>query len=164
VLTFSPLASTYILIGLTTIVVGLLTWLIILQIRFNRLWQRYHRLMTGVDGAGLEEMLNEHLNRVRDQIETVQTLKTQTRKIERTLQHCLQWMGLIRYNPFRDTGGNQSFAWAIVDGEGCGVVISSLHSREGTRIYAKPLEQWESPYSLTDEEKEAIARARQQPE
>jgi len=69
---------------------------------------------------------------------------------------------LVRFNPFRDTGGNQSFAWAIVDGYGNGVILASLHSREGTRIYAKPLNRWESPYSLTDEEQEAIARARQQ--
>lgn len=161
-LTFSDVALTYLSIGLLVAVIGLLSWLIVLQIRFNRLLRQYRRLMTGVEGANLEQVLDEHLNQVRGHVETVQALKTQTRKIERTLQHCLQWMGLIRYNPFRDTGGNQSFAWAVVDGEGSGVVITSLHSREGTRIYAKPVERWESPHPLTDEEREAIARARQQ--
>lgn len=161
-LTFADTTLTYLSIGLLAAFVGMLTWLIVLQIRFNRLLRRYRHLMTGAEGTNLEQVLDKHLNQVREHVETVQALKTQTRKIERTLQHCLQWMGLIRYNPFRDTGGNQSFAWAVVDGEGSGVVITSLHSREGTRIYAKPVERWESPHPLTDEEREAIARARQQ--
>ena len=69
---------------------------------------------------------------------------------------------MLRFNPFRNTGGAQSFALAIVDGKGDGVVISSLHARENTRIYAKPLHQWTSEHTLTDEEQEAITRAQQQ--
>ncbi|MBN1936436.1 MAG: DUF4446 family protein [Anaerolineae bacterium] len=161
-MSFSPVIQTFILIGLMVIIAGLLAWLVILQTRFSRLHRQYRRLMTGVDSANLETVLNDHLDQVRDHVQTVQELKTQTRQIERTLKHSMQWMGLIRFNPFRDTGGNQSFAWAIVDGYGNGIVLSSLHSREGTRFYAKPLDKWESPHSLTDEEKQAIARAYQQ--
>ena len=82
--------------------------------------------------------------------------------MDRTLKHSMQWMGIVRFNPFRETGGAQSFALAIVDGHGNGVVLSSLHSRENTRVYAKALHNWESQHTLTDEEKQAIARAYQQ--
>lgn len=161
-MSFTPIVSTYILIGLLVAFAGLLAWLIVLQIRFNRLHRRYQQLMTGVDNANLETVLDTFLAQVNEHVQTVQELKVQARTLDRTLKHSMQWMGLVRYNPFRDTGGNQSFAWAIVDGHGNGIVLSSLHSREGTRVYAKPLNKWESPHSLTDEEKQAIARAYQQ--
>ncbi|MGQ9457218.1 MAG: DUF4446 family protein, partial [Anaerolineae bacterium] len=73
-----------------------------------------------------------------------------------------QHLGVGRFNPCPDPGGNQSFAIALVDGRGNGVVLSSLHAREGTRVYAKPLKKWESDYALTEEEKQAIALAYQQ--
>ena len=161
-MSLSTSTLSYILIGLVVVVLGLAGWLVFLQIRLTRLIRKYGRLMAGIEGKNLEAILNQHIDEMRSYTQTVSELKTQTRQIERTLKHTVQWMGLIRYNPFRDTGGNQSFAWAVVDGQGNGIVVSSLHSREGTRIYAKPLNKWESPHSLTDEEKQAIERAYQQ--
>jgi len=68
-------------------------------------------------------------------------------------------LGVVRFNPFSDVGGDQSFAIALVDGHGNGVVISSLYGRHDIKVYAKPLKKWESEYTLTDEEKQAIAHA-----
>jgi hypothetical protein len=152
----------YVVIGLIVALVGLAAWVVVLQIRLARLVKQYRHLMAGVDGTSLEESLNQHIDEVRHAVESLAELDTKTRRMDRTLKHSMQWMGVVRFNPFRNTGGDQSFAWAIVDGYGNGVVLSSLHSRENTRIYAKPLHKWESPYSLTEEEKQAIARAYQQ--
>jgi hypothetical protein len=152
----------YVVIGLIVVVVALVVWAVLLQIRLSRLSKQYTHLMAGVDSANLEEMLNQHIDQVRGAVETISTLDTRTQRMDRTLKHSMQWMGVVRFNPFRNTGGDQSFAWAIVDGYGNGIVLSSLHSRENTRVYAKPLHRWESPYSLTEEEKRAIARAYQQ--
>jgi hypothetical protein len=152
----------YIVIGLAVALTAAVAWLVVLQVRLSRLSRQYRRLMAGTDGERLEEILHQHVDRVQDAVETVHTLQAEGRRMDRTLQHALQWTGMVRYNPFRDTGGDQSFAWAVVDGRGNGVVLSSLHSRASTRVYAKPLHEWESPYSLTDEEQEAIARASQQ--
>lgn len=71
----------------------------------------------------------------------------------------VQKTAVVRYNPFADTGSNMSFAIAFLDGHDSGLVISSLHSREGTRIYAKAVEKGESKNTLTDEEKQAISQA-----
>lgn len=157
-----PLWTMYVLVGLGIALCGLLGWAILLQIRLRRLSRQYTRLMTGATGASLEELLNQHVDNVRQALETVSFLESRTRTIERTLQHTLQWMGMLRFSPFRNTGGAQSFALAIVDGNGDGVVISSLHARENTRVYAKPLHQWTSEHTLTDEEQQAIVRAQQQ--
>jgi hypothetical protein len=71
----------------------------------------------------------------------------------------VQKVGVVRFNPFADAGGNLSFAIALLDGQNNGIVLSSLHGREGTRIYAKTIENGGSKYNLTDEEKEAIQQA-----
>ncbi|PJC28376.1 hypothetical protein CO054_00495 [Candidatus Shapirobacteria bacterium CG_4_9_14_0_2_um_filter_39_11] len=70
-------------------------------------------------------------------------------------------IGLVRFNPFPGTGGDQSFCLSILDGEGSGLVISSLHSRETTRIYAKPVKKGKAAgYELSTEEKQAIKNAK----
>jgi hypothetical protein len=66
---------------------------------------------------------------------------------------------LVRYNPFQDTGGDQSFALALLDKRGDGVVVSSLHSRTMTRFYAKPIKGGVSPLSLSEEEVQAVQQA-----
>jgi hypothetical protein len=150
----------YILIGLTVLVCGLGAWAGFLHVKLTRTRKQYARLMTGVETGSLEQVLNQHIDQLQGAMEQVNALEERTSRAERTLKHALQWMGLIRFSPFRDTGGAQSFALAILDQEGHGVVVSSLHSRQNTRIYAKALANWESQHPLTDEEKEAIARAR----
>ena len=141
-------------------VAGLMAWMVVLHVRFSRLRKQYDRMMSGVEGANLEQALTEHIDRVRQACASVAELQMETQRIDRTLKHTMQWTGVVRFNPFRYTGGDQSFAWAIADSEGNGIVLSSLHARDQTRVYAKPLNNWESPYSLTEEEQEAITRAR----
>src|SRR5438309_2300208 len=66
-------------------------------------------------------------------------------------------IALLRYNPYGDTGGDQSFSLALVDGEGSGVVITSLHSRASTRVFAKPVILGKpDKYQLSKEEEEVI--------
>jgi len=72
----------------------------------------------------------------------------------------VQKVALIRFNPFREVGGDQSFSVALLDGNNSGVVITSLYSREENRVYGKPVKNGESEYLLSQEEKEAIERAR----
>ncbi len=132
--------------------------------RMHALEARYWALVEGTTGGNLEEVLNQHMENVRQAVaralEARELADRLTREGQRHLQHC----GIVRFNPFSNTGGDQSFCIALADGTGQGVVITSLHAREGTRIYAKPLVNWGSPYPLTDEEREAIRRAIQHDE
>jgi hypothetical protein len=70
-----------------------------------------------------------------------------------------QRVGLVRFNPFEDTGGNQSFALALLDGRGTGFVVSSLHARSGTRVYGKSVTSGVAESTLSDEESEAVRLA-----
>jgi hypothetical protein len=72
----------------------------------------------------------------------------------------VQHIGVVRFNPFEDTGGNQSFALALLDDRANGIVVSSLHSRQATRLYLKLITDGRSETALSAEENEALRRAR----
>ena len=79
--------------------------------------------------------------------------------LESNARHAFQRVGLVRFNPFEDTGGNQSFALALMDANGDGFVVSSLHARTGTRMFAKALAGGRSDANLSAEESEAVRLA-----
>ena len=74
-------------------------------------------------------------------------------------QAALQHVGVVRFNPYHDTGGDYSFAVALLDATGTGVVLTGLYHRDRCRVYAKPVSRWQSGYELIDEERQAIAEA-----
>lgn len=100
-------------------------------------------------------------------IEQLKSLKKEFRKISKELD-CLkkesvfsvQKMGMVRFNPFKDLGGNQSFSIAFLDGNNDGVVVTSFYSREGNRVFGKPIKKGRSHHSLSEEEKKAIEIAK----
>ena len=157
---FSSSAGSVAVVALVLALLALAGVVFILA-RQQRLLGQYQHLMSGTSGGNLEAILNEHVASVRQTAERVDAVDKLARRLEKAAYFSLQHLGVVRFNPFHDTGGDQSFAIALVDGHGNGVVLSSLHARDVTRVYAKPLQKWESTYSLTDEEKRAIALAYQ---
>lgn len=136
---------------------GVAGWL---AVRLARAEERHRRLMTGVDGGNLQQVLDAHVVEVRAAMDCVKELDTLARELERASRRHLQKVGLLRFNPFRDAGGDQSFSLALTDSEGNGFVLSSLRSRDNALVYGKPLVGWNSIYPLTDEEQQAIDKAR----
>jgi len=66
---------------------------------------------------------------------------------------------LTRFNPFKDTGGNQSFILTLLDSSNSGIILTSLHNRDNTRIYAKPIANGEADkLTLSPEEKECLQK------
>lgn len=80
-------------------------------------------------------------------------------KFKKDSRSFVQKVGLVRFNPFKETGGDQSFVITLLDAENNGFVITSLYTRDGNRIFAKPVDGGCSKYPLSEEEKEAIAKA-----
>ena len=72
------------------------------------------------------------------------------------LENAIQRVGVVRYNPFEDTGSNQSFVLAMLDAHGDGFVLSSLHSRQSTRMFLKPVTAGKAEGAISDEEGQAI--------
>ena len=101
--------------------------------------RRFAGLTRGADGESLEAILDAHLDKVYAVAREVDDLAARSAVLEATQRRAFQRVGLVRFNPFEDTGGNQSFALALLDAHGDGFVVSSLHARAGTRVYAKAI-------------------------
>jgi len=169
-------------LGLAGLLVVTLLWLLIVQVRSIQAARRYRTLTQGVDGANLDQALRRHIAQMEELQRQLRALEQQEAQLEtrlasevqrlddqeqRTAQHLserlkrsLHRVGVVRFNPFPDTGGDQSFAVALLDGHEDGVVFSGLHSRTGCRVYAKPVTGGTSAYNLSAEEQEAIAQSK----
>jgi hypothetical protein len=147
------------ILALAAIAIILLVAVIILARRTSRLGARLAGLTRGGDGTSFEAVLDAHLDRVTAVGQDLDDLTARTAVLERDLRRTFSRVGLVRYNPFEETGGNQSFALALLDADGNGWVLSSLHARTGTRVYAKAVTRGRSDTALSDEESEAIRTA-----
>ena len=105
------------------------------------------------------ENFQEILSRFKDLKENLEKLSQELEKLKKESKFSIQKTGIVRFNPFSEIGGNQSFSIALLDGKNNGLVITSLYTREGNRIYAKPIKDGHSEYLLSKEEKEAIEKA-----
>ena len=137
----------------------LLLLVTLLARRVGRVDGRLRGITRGEEGQSLEDVLGAHLEKVHVIAREVDRLTTRTGALETAGLRAFQRVGLVRYNPFEETGGNQSFALALLDAEGNGWVLSSLHARSGTRVYAKAIRGGRSDAALSEEETAAIRQA-----
>ncbi len=105
------------------------------------------------------ENIQEVLEILRKSDAAIQDVSVRLKVLEEKNPLVFQKLGMVRFNPFGEVGGDQSFSIALLDGRGNGFVVTSLYGREGNRVYAKPIENGQSKYQLSDEEKEAINTA-----
>lgn len=114
----------------------------------------------GKNASQLEDFIvnqNKRITELATQANYIEEALKQTKEQQRL---AIQKMGVVRYNPFADNGGNLSFSLALMDDHDNGVVITSMHGRETNRIYAKPVKSGSSEFSLTEEERKAISESK----
>lgn len=123
----------------------------------------FRRLTQATDQESLDKVLVELLGQLKASKKFQEELKSAVWEHRKEAETHIQKFGMVRFNPFADTGGDQSFTLALLDGQDNGFVISSLHSRDQTRIYAKPVEGGKGGgFELSREERRAIAEAKRQ--
>ncbi len=127
-----------------------------LALRVRRLGKRLGKAGSSGAGDGLPSADRERLDSLGRELTG---LGEQLRRVENEGRRAVARVGVVRFNPFEDTGGNQSFALALLDARNDGVVISSLHSRQQTRVYLKSIAGGRAEAALSDEESEALRRA-----
>ena len=150
------------LIGLSAITFFAIAWLLDISNRQRQLQERLGQTSTVTEGADLSAPLKTLSERLNANDEHTQLLHSELDRLAGLLPHSIQAVGLVRFQAFSDYGGDQSFALALANAAGAGVIISGIFAREGTRVYAKPLADWTSSYSLSFEEEEAINQAQSQ--
>lgn len=150
----------FILWIVSLIVLALLAMgLLVTARRARRIEERFDDLFENASSDNMSRLLADCLTSMRATSAAVQRMKTEHDQIAATMPSVIRHVGLVRFSPFHDTGGDQSFALALLDGRRDGVIVTGLHSRAESRLYAKPIERGMSGYTLTPEEREAMDRA-----
>ncbi len=148
------------LVAIASIIILLLIGFVVLLVRFSKLNKRYKNFMEKLgQGKNLEEDLETYMYRV-DKVERQNAeISNQVETIENNVTNCVQKIGMVRYNAFKDVGSDLSFALALLDENNNGVVLNGIYAREMSNIYAKPIQNGKSTYVVSEEESQAIEKA-----
>jgi len=149
-------------IDINILVYVLIGVIIILAIFIIRLELKLKKLLSGKNGKSLEGAISNIATGVMRLDTLHDEMKKQVENVENRVRKSVKKAEVVRFNPFAGTGsgGNQSFATALINEEGDGVVISSLYSRERVSVFAKPVSNYSSEYELSGEEKEVIKKSK----
>ncbi|TCS80810.1 DUF4446 family protein [Tepidibacillus fermentans] len=136
-----------------------LFWIFILSIKIGKTRKRLNRFTRGEGNQNLGQLIEGY----NQEIETMKhELTTNTEKIDIIFQQIGKLkgrVGMVRYNAFGEQGNDLSFSIAMLDEKQNGIVITSIYNREQSNTYAKPIENGQSSYRLSEEEKKAIEKA-----
>lgn len=136
---------------LISVIVLLAAWIVRLEVRLSR-------LLAGKNAASLEDTIVRLREELTKLFEYKKSNEERLGKFDERLRRSVQWVETVRFNPFRDQGGNQSFSTIFANENGDGLAITSIWNREKSSVYAKPIKQRKSDYELSDEEKELLSR------
>jgi len=141
---------------------GIGIWLAILSLFTLRITFRWRTITKRTKAASLDQILDDILKRQSLEVKKINELSDAIGQMKNLQKINFSKYALVRFNPFEDTGGDQSFALALLDGGNNGLVISSLHSRGGTRVYAKPVQEAKpTTHQFSKEEREVVEKAAQ---
>lgn len=135
-------------------------WIALLSFYLFKTVNHYKKITRGSQNLGLDKILERIVDKQEVEAKNISELTAFFVKEQTLAQAHFQKISLVRFNPFEDAGGDQSFALALLDAKNNGIVISSLHSRSGTRVYAKVVAGAKPQvHQFTKEEKEAVEKA-----
>ncbi len=153
--------SDYYMYILSLVVVLLFIGFISVLIINTKINNKYKKFMKKL---GNGENIQEDLQKFMDSVYNVQKqnieISNDCKIMKNDISKCVQKIGLVRYSAFRDTGSDLSFAVALLDEKNNGIVFNGIYSREMSNIYAKPVENGTSTYTLSEEEIQAIEKAK----
>lgn len=119
---------------------------------------RVSKIFRSANTPDIERLLKLHTKTIEDLLRFKAESIIETKKLDDRIKNKVASVPTLRFNPFQGNGvgGNQSFSSVFTDEEGDGVVITSMHTRERTNVFAKPLKKWQGEYELSEEEKQVI--------
>lgn len=140
-------------------VIGLSVWLLILTVALFLQIRFFRKLTKGVKEHELTKILEKILETQDKNSDEIAAIKKEIARLDEEGFLHIQKVGFVRFNPFKEIGGDHSFSLAVLDGKDTGFVITGLHTRERTRIYAKEIKKGKSEVELSSEEKKALEKA-----
>lgn len=119
----------------------------------------FNKLTKGVEVADLKKVLERLISKEEVNETQIREILKRLALLEEEGKIHIQKLGLVRFNPFKELGGDHSFSLAILNGHDSGIIITSLHTRDRTRVYMKDIKKSKSSFELSTEEKKALAIA-----
>lgn len=142
------------------VLVVIVIWLAVLTGIYIYSLRSLANLNKHVDNKDLTRILNKLLTERGKSIKETDRLGEEIKRLEGEVNLHVQKVGLVRFNPFKEIGGDHSFSLALLDGEDTGVILTGLHTRQRTRLYVKYINKGKSEYDLSKDEEKAIKVAR----
>lgn len=145
------------------IIILLVVLIIIQHLRLravSKQLEHYQHLMEDYDDGNVEQIMMEMKSDLDQKSNDLQKMIARVSIIEEQLPKMVQSIGVMRFKGFEDVGGDLSFSTSILTGQGDGVVITALHSRDDTRVYAKKIDKYISAYPLSEEEINVIKQSK----
>ncbi|MCR5630125.1 DUF4446 family protein [Eubacterium sp.] len=137
----------------------LLAMVIFLSAKVFSLSRKYDKFMRGRDAETLEDAILDNFSNMKKLMKAFQQTKSNMDITLNSIRSTYQKMGLVKYDAFKEMGGNLSFALAMLDADDCGFILNSMHGRESCYTYVKEIIKGESYTALGEEEKEALEKA-----
>lgn len=134
-------------------------WLSVLSFFLYRYFILFSKLTTGMEVTDLKKVFEKILTRGDVNTKDIKALNEKFDILEDDSKTHIQKIGLIRFNPFKELGGDHSFSLAILDAHDSGIIITGLHTRDRTRVYLKDIKKGKSEFELSKEEEKALASA-----
>lgn len=134
-------------------------WLSTLSFFLYRYFILFNKLTKGMEVTDLKKVFEKILNRGEINAKDIKDLNVRFDLLEDEGKFHIQKVGLTRFNPFKELGGDHSFSLAILDAHDSGIIITGLHTRDRTRVYLKDIKKGKSEFELSAEEKKALASA-----
>lgn len=144
---------------LGAIILFILAAVVINSFRIKTVVKKHEKLMKNFGSTDIETALNRFMDRVEAVYGKGLELENACMEIDRKVSKCLQKIGVVRYNAFKDTGSDLSFAIALLDENDDGIVINGIYSRDSSCTYAKPIYGGSTKYALSEEEMQALDAA-----
>ena len=122
--------------------------------------RHYQRLIRTTGKINLQEILEVIVDKLKIESINQKKLKEELERMKLESKFYVQKVGLLRYNPFSDTGGDHSFILSLLDKNDNGIILTSLHSRRNTRWYIKKVKEGKGEdFDLSKEELKVIENA-----
>lgn len=135
-------------------------WLTALSLSFYWLFKLFRGLTKGTKKGNLVKVLEEVLGSEKANKKSLEELVKKLEQLEDKSEYHIQKVGMVRFNPFRDLGGDHSFSIALLDAKDTGLIVTGLHTRERTRVYVKEVKKGQAEHELSEEEKKALNKAK----
>ena len=150
----------FIYLGTIVLVIIVFVAVTFLQnLKIKRLMNRYEAFMNGKDAENLGDAIEENFKQMNEIQKDYEATKQDIDETLQRMKSTFHKMGIVKYDAFKEMGGNLSFTLCLLDDMNTGFILNTMHGRDSSYTYVKEIIKGEAYATLGEEEKEALEKA-----